>query len=188
MRRIIVWLMSSLDGYISGTGPEGDPANLDWIFPGVAESQPYAEDLVGKVDTILLGRVTYDGLSQFWPFQEGEFADKMNKTPKIVFSTTLKEVQWGSYDTIRLIGKDAAKEMKAIKQQPGGDMIMPASSKLVQSFANAGLIDEYRIVIHPIILGSGKRLFDHIEARHPLKLVDTKRFDGGAVLLHYMVA
>ena len=187
MRKVIVSVQASLDGFISGTGPEGDPKNLDWIMPGVAESTPYVQDLLGKAGTILMGRVTYWGLSQFWPDQTGDFADLMNKTPKIVFSKSgeLKKAEWGKWNNITLIGKGAEEQVRKLKEQPGQDMVIVASSKLVQSFTNAGLIDDYRIFVHPVILGSGKRLFENIESRHGLKLVDTIKYAGGCELLHY---
>lgn len=189
MRKIIVWIMATLDGYISGTGPEGDPANMDWIFPGVQEAQPHADELFERCDTLLMGRVTYEGLSQYWPTQTGGFADKVNKISKIVFSTSLKpdQVKWGEWPTISLIYQNTVEEMVKIKRREGKDMLITGSARLVQGFTNAGLVDEYHIVVHPMILGSGKRLFDSIQARHALKLADTKRYDGGAILLQYEV-
>jgi dihydrofolate reductase len=112
----------------------------------------------------------------------------MNHTPKIVFSATLSRVQWGAFNNISLINKNVEREVKRLKEQKGKDMIIFASSKLIQSFTNAGLIDEYRIVVHPVILGSGKQLFDNIRARHNLKLESAKPYDSGAILLRYGVA
>ena len=188
MRKIIVSVQSSLDGIMSGTSPEGDPKNLDWIFPGVVESTPYMQDLLDQAGTILMGRVTYWGLSQYWPNETGDFADRMNKTPKIVFSQSgkLRKAEWGKWKNITLIDKNVEEQVRNLKRQPGKDMVMVASSKLAQSFTNAGLVDDYRIFVHPIILGSGKRLFESIEGRHGLKLVDTIRYMGGSVLLHYV--
>lgn len=112
----------------------------------------------------------------------------MNKTPKLVFSRMLSKVHWGAFDNITLINKDVEAEVKRQKEQQGKDMIMFASSKLLQSFTNAGLIDEYRIVVHPVILGSGKRLFENIKSRHDLKLESAKPYNSGAVLLRYGIA
>jgi dihydrofolate reductase len=188
MRKIIASVQISLDGFVSGTGPEGDPKNLDWIFPGVMESTPYMQDLLGQAGTILMGRVTYWGLSQYWPNETGDFADAMNKTPKIVFSQSgkLKKPEWGKWNNITLIDKNVEEKVRNLKRQPGKDMVMVASSKLVQNFTNAGLVDDYRIFVHPVVLGSGKRLFENIESRHRLKLEDTIRYMGGSVLLHYV--
>ena len=95
------------------------------------------------------------------------------------------KVKWGKWDNISLIHENVAEEVKKMKQQPGQDMVIFASAKLVQSFTNLGLIDEYKILVHPVILGSGKRLFEDIRDRHDLKLVNTKTYKGEAVLLDY---
>jgi dihydrofolate reductase len=187
MRKVVAALHTTFDGIMSG--PAGDEDNMvSWGMPGITDSTPDFQSSFQEFDTILLGRVTYEGLSQFWPFQSGEFADLMNHTPKIVFSRTLSKVEWGTFDNISLINKNVEREVKKLKEQNGKDMIMFASSRLIQSFTNAGLIDEYRIVLHPIILGSGKRLFDNIQARHDLKLESVKPYNSGAILLRYGVA
>ena len=187
MRKIIAGLHTTFDGIMSG--PEGDEDNMvSWGMPGVIDSTPDFQNSFQEFDTILLGRVTYEGLSQFWPSQSGEFADLMNNTPKIVFSTTISKAEWGAFENISLINRNVEAEVKKLKEQDGKDMIVFASSKLVQSFTNAGLIDEYRIVVHPVILGSGKRLFDKIKARHDLQLESEKPYKSGAVLLRYVVA
>lgn len=187
MRKIVAGLHTTFDGIMSG--PAGDEDNMvSWGMPGITDSTPDFQSFFQEFDTILLGRITYDGLSQFWPFQSGEFADLMNKTPKIVFSRMLPKVQWGSFDNISLINKNVETEVKKRKEQDGKDMIIFASSKLIQSFTNAGLIDEYRIVVHPVILGSGKRLFDNIQGRHGLRLESTKPYNSGAILLRYGIA
>ena len=184
MRKIVVTLHTTFDGVMSG--PEGDEDNMvSWAMPGITDSISDFQNAFQEFDTILLGRVTYEGLSQFWPFQTGEFADLMNNTPKIVFSKTLSEVKWGDFDNISLINKNVEAEVKKLKEQNGKDMISAASSKLVQSFTNAGLVDEYRIVVHPVILGSGKQLFDNIQARHDIKLESVKPYPSGAVLMRY---
>jgi dihydrofolate reductase len=183
MRKVIVSVHTTLDGCMSG--PIGDLDNLDWLYPRVEELSEDVLDLLKTWDTILMGRVTYEGLAQYWPTATGEFADQMNTTPKIVFSKTPMKVEWGKWDNISLIHENVAEEVKKMKQQPGQDMVIFASSKLVQSFTNLGLIDEYKILVHPVILGSGKRLFEDIEDRHNLKLVNTKTYKGEAVLLDY---
>ena len=187
MRKIIAGLHTTFDGIMSG--PEGDEDNMvSWGMPGVIDSTPDFQHSFQEFDTILLGRVTYEGLSQFWPSQSGDFADLMNNTPKIVFSRTLSKVEWGAFENISLINKNVEAEVKKLKEQDGKDMIVFASSKVVQSFTDAGLIDEYRIVVHPVILGSGKRLFDDIKARRDLKLESAKPYPSGAILLRYLAA
>lgn len=187
MKKIIAVSHTTFDGIMSG--PAGDEDNMiGWGMPGVVDSTPDFQNSFQEFDTILLGRVTYDGLSQFWPTQSGDFADLMNHTPKIVFSKTLSKVGWGTFENISLISKNVEAEVKKIKGQNGKDMIIFASSKLVQSFTNADLIDEYRIVVHPVLLGSGKRLFNNITARKNLKLESTKTYQNGAVLLRYVAS
>ncbi len=187
MKKIIVGLHTTFDGIMSG--PEGDEDNMiSWGMPGVIDSTPDFQTSFQEFDTILLGRITYQGLSQFWPSQSGEFADLMNNTPKIVFSTTLSRVEWGAFDNISLVNRNIEAEVKKLKKQDGKDMIVFASSKLVQSLTNFGLVDEYRTVVHPVVLGTGKRLFDNINARTDLKLESAKPYNSGAVLLRYVVA
>lgn len=185
MRKVIVSIHTTLDGFMSG--PVDDLDNLDWVYPRVEALTEVVSDLLNTVDTILLGRVTYEGFSQYWPTATGDFADQMNMTPKIVFSKTPREVTWGKWANISLIHEDVAGAVKKLKQQPGKDMVIFASANLVQSFTNLGLIDEYMIAVHPVILGSGKRLFEAIEDRHNLTLVNSKQYKGEAVMLHYQV-
>lgn len=187
MKKIVSWVHMTLDGIMSG--PAGDENNMvSWGLPGVIDSTPDVQNSFQEFDIILLGRINYEGLSQFWPFQSGEFADGMNNIPKIVFSRTLSKVQWGAFDNISLINKDVEAEVKKLKEQMGKDMILFASSKVVQSFTNARLIDEYRIVMHPVILGSGIKLFDSIQSRRDLKFDSTKPYASGAILLRYVAA
>lgn len=182
MRKLISVLHIMFDGVMSG--PQGDEDNMV-AMPGITDSIADVQASFQEFDTILLGRITYDGLSQFWPFQSGEFADLMNKTPKIVLSRTLNKVQWGDFDNISVINKDVKEEVKNLKERNGRDMIISASANLLQNFTNDDLIDEYRIVVHPILLGSGKRVFDHINARKDLKLESIKPYPSGAVLFRY---
>jgi len=185
VKKIISLVHMTLDGVMSG--PAGDENNMvSWGMPGVIDSTPDVQNSFQEFDTILLGRVNYEGLSQFWPTQSGEFADGMNNTPKIVLSTTLSTVQWGAFDNISLVNKDVESRMRKLKDQKGKNMILFASSKVVQSFTNARLIDEYWIVLHPVILGSGIKLFDSILSRRDLKLESTKPYASGAILLRYI--
>ena len=138
-----------------------------------------------------MGRVTYEGLAGFWPMQQGERGDAMNKTKKYVAAAKgkLEEVQWGNYnDTIELIDGDVQTRVKDLKKELKGDILIPASSKLVQSLLNAGLIDEFHTIVHPVILGSGKRYLDDIASRHDMKVMYTKFYEqSGCILFHYEV-
>jgi dihydrofolate reductase len=186
MRRIIANVNVTVDGFMSG--PTGDLDNIDWAMPNVEEATADVSRVFESADTILLGRVTYEGLAAYWPSQTGDFADLVNKTPKIVFSEgTLTDAPWGEWDNARVINRDAEAEMAKLKEEPGKDMISFASANLVQRFANAGLIDRYNLFVHPTIQGSGKRFFDHLEGRRDLELVEAKPYAAGAVFLVYDV-
>lgn len=183
MRKIIVSIQKTLDGIVSG--PEEDPNNMEWAFPGVQDSLADVSALLGSAGAILMGRVTYEGLATFWPQETGAFADLMNKTPKIVFSHSPREVAWGQWETISLLHGHVANAVRAMKAEPGGDLVIVGSPTLIQSFTNLGLIDEYWIYVHPVVLGSGRPLFAGIDEPHQLKLARTKTYDHGAVLLVY---
>lgn len=190
MSKIIASVNITLDGIFSG--PQGDEENMiNWALPGVQDTLMDNLSMFQKAAAILMGRVTYEGFAGFWPFQEGDWADAMNKTKKYVAAGKgkLKEVQWGKYtDTIELIDGDVERRVKALKEELKGDIILSASSKLVQSLLNAGLIDEFHTIVHPVILGSGKRYLEDIESRHDLQVMYTRFYEqSGCMLFHYQV-
>ncbi len=180
MRKIVAGVFISLDGVYEA--PE------TWHFP-------YFNDEMGEAigaqmaasDCMLLGRVTYDEFAAYWPQQTrdgeaGEMADVMNATPKYVLSSTLKRADW--HNTTLLDGTDAAGELTALKQQPGKAIAITGSGTLVRTLLRAGLLDELRLLVHPIVVGHGKRLFDDGE-QVPLKLTDSKTFSTGVLALTY---
>jgi dihydrofolate reductase len=142
------------------------------------------------VDTILLGRVTYSMFAGYWPnVTEGEekaFADKLNSTPKIVFSQTLEGAPWGTWDEARIVTNSASDEVAKLKRQSGKDMVMWGSISVAQSLMNEGLIDEYRLVVCPVVLGSGRPLFRDKVPSIDMKLLNAKPLDLGAVSLKYI--
>jgi dihydrofolate reductase len=185
MRRVIASELVSLDGVMEA--PE------TWHLP-------YFNDEMGETigaatadsDAMLLGRVTYEEFAAFWPNQSGEddeFADYMTNTPKYVVSTTLQEpLEWNNST---LINGDVAEEITKLKQQPGKDISITGSAALVRSLLNDGLLDELRLMVHPIVVGSGKRLFEQEEGegdQKTLELVDSKTFSTGVVYLTYQPA
>lgn len=180
MRKIIVSMHITLDGLITGPNQE-----MDWVLPGIEETQPDVEAFLRSVDTMLLGRVTYEGLAAYWSPMSGGFADWMNQTPKIVFSRTPIKVEWGKWGNITLIHRDVAGKVRELKQGQGRDMVIFGGAKLVQSFTDLGLIDEYRLLLEPVILAAGKPLFENMDQRHNLELLDVKRYKSGTMLLHY---
>jgi dihydrofolate reductase len=186
MRKVIVSINTTADGYVSG--PAGDEDNLEWATPNIDGATPDVQDLIDDVDTILLGRATYQGFAGYWPTQTGELADRLNTTPKIVFSRGgLTEVPWGDFGNARLIDRDVEAEVARLKEQPGKDMVTFGSPNLVQSFTAAGLVDQFRLIVHPVFLGSGIRLFGELDKARPLRLVEAKPYPAGAVSTIYDV-
>ena len=189
MRKIILLMHVSLDGFVSG--PNGE---IDWIIH-TEEEQNYVTDFLNTVDTVLFGRVTYQMMECFWPTvhahpvwskskYHAEHALWIEKTEKIVFSKTLEKVDWNNS---RLVKEHIAEEIAKMKQQSGKNIVMIASTNLVQTFMQLGLIDEYRINVNPIVIWGGKPLFKNIKDRIDLKLVETKTFSSGVVELVYGV-
>jgi dihydrofolate reductase len=182
MRKVIASEFVSLDGVMES--PE------EWHFP-------YFNDEMGTeigaamaaADAMLLGRVTYQEFAAFWPYQGGddqEFAGYMNDTPKFVVSTTLEEpLEWNNST---LIEGDVAEEIANLKQQPGGDISITGSGTLVRSLLADDLLDELRLMVHPIVVGKGKRLFEEGGGQKALKLVDSKTFGTGVLYLTYQPA
>jgi dihydrofolate reductase len=189
MRKIIVSVNVTLDGYMAGPNCE-----LDWHFNSWTDemAQSITEQL-SKADTILLGRVTYKGMAKHWtstpvgllaPREDLDFADMLNHYPKIVISKTLTTATWNNS---KILKGNIAKEVIKLKQRAGKDMIIYGSGQLVASLTKLGLIDEYRIWVHPVVLGDGKPLFKEVEQKLNLSLYKTKTFSSGVVILFYEV-
>lgn len=180
MRKLIVWEFVSLDGVMEF--PE------QWVMP--FQSQDVAAFVTAQnleSDILLLGRATYEAFATFWPSQthnEFGFAEKLNRMPKFVVSSTLNRAEWSNSV---IINKNAVEEIGKLKQQPDGIIGLTGSATLVQSLMQTDLIDEYRLLVHPIVLGNGKRLFHDRVAIKTLKLVDTRSFSSGVVALSYQI-
>jgi dihydrofolate reductase len=168
--------------YVSLDGVMEDPA---WTAPFFNdEIAKYQNDQLFRSGALLLGRVTYEGFAASWPSMEateGDFAVRMNTLPKHVASTTLHELEWNA----RLIEGDVPAAVAALKEQPGQDLLIYGSGELVRTLTRHNLIDEYRLLVHPVILGSGKRLFEGVGEAPALKLADTVTFSSGVVSLVY---
>jgi dihydrofolate reductase len=184
MRKLIASEFMSLDGYFSGPGEE-----MDWvmnIFDEEIEAAILSEQV--GIDTLILGRKTYQKFSRDWPdltADDNPAADHMNKSTKVVFSRTLKEVSWGKWNNATLAGGEFSDEIQKMKSLPGKDMNIIGSGSLVRQFAQCGLIDEYRLMIFPVILGQGIPLFG--DTRGPLRrqLLSAHSYKSGVVGLHY---
>jgi dihydrofolate reductase len=181
MRKIIVSNLVSLDGYFEG--PNGE---LDW-FTVEDEFFAYAKEMLNSMDYILFGRKTYQMMASYWTTPEAKLDDpviagKMNALPKIIFSKTLDKVEW---ENSSLIKNNIKETVLKLKEQPGKDMVILGSGSIVSAFTQMGIIDEYRIIINPVILGQGKLHFSGSLDRKILKLTDIKRFSSGVVILYY---
>lgn len=185
MRKVIVTEYVTLDGVMEDpAGTEGAGLGAwSFQFDRGPEGDKFKLDEALASEALLLGRVTYQGFAEAWPSRTDEvgFADKMNSMPKLVVSTTLEEVEWNNST---LIKGNVAEEVSKLKQQPGGDMLIYGSRQLVNTLMQHDLIDEYRLMVFPVVLGSGKRLFRD-GSKTTLRLIDTKTFSSGIVLLSY---
>jgi dihydrofolate reductase len=178
MRKVIASEFVSLDGVIE---------NPVWTFRFTGEEQQrFKYDELSAADALLLGRVTYEGFAAAWPHmteQAGEYADMMNGYPKHVVSTTLEEPLGWNNST--LIKGDVAEEVSRLKERPGKDILVFGSGKLVSTLMEHDLIDEYRLMVFPVVLGGGRRLFGGGIEETVLELVDNDRFETGVVVLTY---
>ncbi len=180
MRKIVAGLFVSLDGVVEN--PQ------DWHFPYFNDEMG---ESVGKSmsdsDTMLLGRVTYEGFAEYWPQQGDDVpgATHMNTIPKLVASTTLKSVEW---QNSTLIKGDVAEELTKLKAQPGKNIGITGSVVLVRSLLRAGVLDELVLLVHPIVVGKGQKLFEDMEEQIPLKLANSKTFSTGVLELTYVPA
>jgi dihydrofolate reductase len=176
MRKIVVAEFLSLDGVME------EPA---WTFPyWNDEIAKFKYDELFASDAHLLGRVTYQGFAAAWPSRTDEqgFADRMNSLPKFVVSTTLEKVEWNNS---HLIKNNVAEQVSRLKQQPGQDILVAGSATLVNTLMEHDLVDEYHLLVYPVILGSDKRLFKDLARPVNLKRLETKSFKTGVVLLSY---
>lgn len=181
MRKVCLGMNITLDGYVAG--PNGE---LDWVFRTMDGAQmEWVTKFLREVDTILIGHTTYLQQAAAWPSQTSEMATLLNSHAKIVFSKRLTTLAWNNS---RLATADVSEEIAHLKQQPGKNIFVTGGATLAQSLSRLGLIDEYHMTIHPVVLGSGKPLFKDLPLPLNLKLVSTKNFETGAIQLTYQKA
>ena len=178
MRRLIMWNLITLDGYFEGE----KPWDLPWHERVWGEElQQFSLEQLGTADALVFGRLTYEGMAAHWQTATGEIADTMNRLPKVVCSRTLENATWNNTRVARDAGADVAK----LKREGDGDLYVFGSADLSRSLMDAGLFDEYRIGIAPVIHGAGRRLFDDGLQPKALKLLDTRPLSNGCVILSY---
>lgn len=183
MRKLILMMGMSLDGYISG--PNGE---LDW-HSGGDDYLRHVDELLASMSAFVHGRVVYENMAGYWPKADADpactprvaaFARLWREMPKLVFSRTLERVEWNS----TLVREVVPAQMRALQAQPGGDMVVGGAS-LGASFLQHALIDELRVYVHPVLIGTGKPLFHPSTRRTVLRLAETRSFASGVVLLRY---
>jgi dihydrofolate reductase len=182
MRKVVSGLFITLDGVTES--PE------NWQFDYFdADMMATEEAYIAEEDTVLLGRGTYQMWAPYWPTSTDEpYASHINNTPKYVVSTTLDKVEWGKRDNISLLKGNLVEAIARLKQQPGKNIAVAGSPTLVQSMLQADLLDELILMVHPVVAGSGKRLFEDGSNVKRLKLVDNKTTKAGVVILTYQPA
>ena len=184
MSTIIFFMLTSLDGYF-----EGPDRDINWHHVD-DEFNDFAIQQTGEFGALLFGRVTYELMTSYWPTETAKRNDPvvaglMNSLPKIVFSKTLKKVEW---ENTTLVKDNFVEAVSKLKQEAGKDIAIFGSSDLAVTFIEHGLIDEYRIMVNPVVLGDGKPLFKGIKNKLELKLLKTRTFKSGNVLLYYQPA
>jgi dihydrofolate reductase len=176
MAKLITWNMLSLDGFFEGPNKE-----LDW-FVFDEQLEKYILDSQMEVGALLFGRVTYQGMQEYWTTAEGQIAEFMNSVPKVVFSRTLDRAEWHNS---RLVKANVPEEVSMLKQQTDRDIFVFGSADFTATLLEHGLVDELRIGLNPVLLGSGTPFFKGSSRQQKLKLLKCRALGSGLVLLHY---
>src|SRR5919112_987679 len=184
MGKIVVTEFISLDGVIEDPGGAEDFKYGGWSFEisRGEEGDQFKLDETMNSDALLLGRRTYEGFAEAWPQREGEFADKFNNMPKYVVSSTLKDPDWTN---TTVLDGDLAESVGKLRDELDGDIVVHGSAQLVQALIEQGLVDELRLMVFPVVLGAGKRLFGETSDKRPLRLADSKVVGDGVAILTY---
>jgi dihydrofolate reductase len=187
MRKLIVTEFASLDGVMEAPGGEPGFQHSGWVFDHQSDEQmQYKLDETMEAEALLIGRVTYEGFSAAWPERDGPFADKMNAMAKYVVSSTLKNPEWNN---TTVLDGDLAEQVAKLKEGDGGPILVAGSRTLVHALYDHGLVDEYRLMVFPVILGSGRRVFpDDAADKTLLELTDTQSFSSGVTVQTYRPA
>jgi dihydrofolate reductase len=185
MRRLVLKMSMTIDGYVAGANGEED-----WVFrTGHPDGKAWVGQTIEQAGAHLVGRRTYTNWVRYWPTSSDPLAEAMNSIPKVVFSRSGKldlgpDPAPPGWDDTRVLGTDLAADIEALKAEPGKDLLVQGGVSFARSLVHLGLIDEYRLIVHPVVLGSGLALFQDTEP-FDLTLVDTVAFPSGAQALTY---
>jgi dihydrofolate reductase len=187
MGKIVVTEFISLDGVVEDPGGSEDFKHSGWSFEieRGEEGNQFKLDETMSADALLLGRRTYDGFADAWPSREGEFADKFNNMPKYVVSSTLTDPEWTNST---VLDGDVAENVSKLREEHDGEIVVHGSVQLVQALIEHGLVDELRLMVFPVVLGAGKRLFGETSDKRRLRLADSKMVGDGVAILTYAPA
>jgi dihydrofolate reductase len=184
--RIVVTEFVSLDGVMEDPGGSEEFRYGGWTFEFDPEGfGKFKTDETMQSDALLLGRVTYEGFAAAWPSQEGEFADKFNSMPKYVVSSTLRDPEWTNS---HVISGDVVEEVSKLRQRVGGDLVVHGSARLVQTLLDHDLVDELRLMVYPVVLGAGKRLFGETSDKKRFQLAESRTIGDGVTTFVYRPA
>ena len=187
MGRIVVTEFVSLDGVMEDPGGSEDFKYGGWTFEisRGEEGDKFKLDEALGADALLLGRVTYEGFADAWPSRTGEFADKFNTMPKYVVSSTLDNPEWSNSTVLE---GDLGEAVARVRERHDGDIVVHGSARLVQSLLDRDLVDELRLMLFPVVLGQGKRLFGETGDKKPMRLVESRMVVDGVAILIYRPA
>jgi dihydrofolate reductase len=185
VRRLVLKMSMSVDGYVAGPRGEGD-----WIIrTGDPEGKAWVGETLREAGAHVMGRRTYEAMKAYWPTSSDPLAELMNSIPKVVFSRSAEpgseQAAGADWDEARFLGADLAADVATLKAEPGKDLLAQGGVEFARSLVGAGLVDEYRLVRHPVVLGSGLGIFDGAEELD-LTLVDAKTFGSGTQALTYV--
>jgi dihydrofolate reductase len=186
MARIVVTEFVSIDGVMEAPGGEPGYLHGGWAMPFMgADEASFKLGEVRDAQAHVLGRVTYESFAGAWPTRTGEFADKINAMPKYVVSSTLRNPTWNNTHVLR---GDVAEEVGRLKQRESGVLLVAGSRMLVHALLEHGLVDEIRLMVFPVVLGSGRRIFPETPRKTVLRLTDVHRFNSGVLVQTYVAA
>lgn len=184
MRTLASFIVTSLDGF--SEGPNGE---FNWLVPDEAFND-FAARQLDEADTLGFGRVTYEHMAAYWPTELARVSpvaitSRMNSKPKLVFSTKLEHADWSN---TTIVAGDAVQQIGSLKAAPGGELLVVGSAHLTANFVAAGVLDELRVMVCPIVLGQGRSLFEDLKGRLALSLANVRQFASGNVLLTYRLS